>query len=60
MIRLLVILVLATGLAACKTTLESPTPKTTVEAGDYKVTFEDDSRDSGTFCPPGQAKKGRC
>lgn len=60
MIRMIAILMLATGLAACKTTLEAPTPKTTVETGDYKVTFEDGQGHNGKFCPPGQAKKGNC
>ncbi len=49
-------------LTACQTTIEGDTPKTTVETDDVKVTIGDDGRKSsdGTFCPPGQAKKGRC
>lgn len=49
-------------LTACQTTIEGDTPKTTVETDGVKVTIGDDDRKSGdgTFCPPGQAKKGRC
>jgi len=51
-------------LTACQTTIEGDTPKTTVETDGVKVTIgdDDDQRKSGdgTFCPPGQSKKGRC
>ena len=50
------------SLSACQTTIEGDTPKTTVESDGVKVTIGDDEakRSDGTFCPPGQAKKGRC
>ncbi|MDF1722193.1 MAG: hypothetical protein P1U65_16090 [Minwuia sp.] len=56
---------LALLLGACQTTIEADTPKTTVETDGVKVTIGDDgkethSKSDGGFCPPGQAKKGRC
>ncbi len=51
---LFLLTILALPLSACKTT---------VQDGPRKVTYEDGSRTAGhggTFCPPGQAKKGNC
>lgn len=43
---------MALSLSACKTTMDTP--------DGYKVQVEDRSAHPGTFCPPGQAKKGNC
>jgi hypothetical protein len=60
--KLILIAALGLPLAACQTTIEGDTPKTTVETDNVKVTIGDDGhkQGDGTFCPPGQAKKGRC
>ncbi len=66
MIRMIALLTsLTLFLAACQTTIEGDAPKTTVETDGVKVTIGEDGKTSrdkgdGTFCPPGQAKKGRC
>ena len=54
--------ILGLMLTACQTTIEGDTPKTTVETDGVKVIIGDDDRRSGngSFCPPGQAKKGWC
>ena len=59
---LMICAALGLTLTACQTTIEGDTPKTTVETDGVKVTIGDDDhkRSDGTFCPPGQAKKGRC
>lgn len=31
-----------------------------IEVGDTRISVDDGHSGSGTFCPPGQAKKGRC
>lgn len=31
-----------------------------IELGDTRISVGDGHSGSGTFCPPGQAKKGRC
>lgn len=56
MIYKFLVVTLLLGLTACSTTV---TPgRTRVEAGG--VTITTDPGHNGTFCPPGQQKKGRC
>lgn len=31
-----------------------------IEVGDTRISVDDGHSGNGTFCPPGQAKKGRC
>lgn len=42
------------ALSACKTTMEDGPRKVIVQDGYYN------NGHPGTFCPPGQAKKGNC
>jgi hypothetical protein len=44
-------------LAACSATVR--TPQARIETNDVSVTLKSGGG-PGTFCPPGQAKKGRC
>lgn len=44
--------------ASCKTTLKTDDPNVRVKGEGYEV--EIDNSNHGTFCPPGQAKKGNC
>jgi hypothetical protein len=52
--RIIVTAVAFAFLNACTATVEPPKAKIVVPA--IKV----EPQPSGTFCPPGQAKKGRC
>ncbi|GAA3546741.1 hypothetical protein [Zobellella aerophila] len=59
---LLAVVVMALGLSACTTTLgvrdaEIRTRDATIRVSDGDYHHHDGY---GTFCPPGQAKKGRC
>ncbi len=56
MTRILVVALLGVALTACTAKVKSPEaevefPRVKVEIGDSH---------GGDFCPPGQAKKGRC
>jgi hypothetical protein len=54
MVRSLCLLLALAMIGGC--TVRTTAPKVEIEPG--KVTVKAD--DPGTFCPPGQAKKGRC
>ena len=54
MIRVLCAAVVLALLAACSARVDGPSVKV------RPATVEIDSGDDGDFCPPGQAKKGRC
>jgi hypothetical protein len=52
--RIIVTTVALVFLGACTATVEPPKAKVVFPA------IQADPQPSGTFCPPGQAKKGRC
>jgi len=55
--RALAILLAVFVAAACTAKVEPPEAEVSVPSVSVKV---GDSGDNGKFCPPGQAKKGRC
>lgn len=52
--RILVAVLALAYLGACTATVEPPKAKIVIPAVSV------DTQPNGTFCPPGQAKKGRC
>lgn len=51
---LMVCVIALTGLSACKTTADTRNDR-------YSIDLDNDQyHGNGKFCPPGQAKKGRC
>ena len=53
-ILLMVCFIAVTGLSACKTTADTRNDR-------YSIDLDNDQyHGNGKFCPPGQAKKGRC
>jgi hypothetical protein len=52
MSRLLTVLIILAFVPACTATIEPPKAKIVIPAG----SIDNDA----SFCPPGQAKKGRC
>jgi len=52
--RIIVMVLAVTFIGACTATVEPPKARVVIPA--IKV----DPQPNGTFCPPGQAKKGRC
>jgi hypothetical protein len=52
--RIVVTALAVLALGACTATVEPPKAKVVIPA------ISVDPQPSGTFCPPGQAKKGRC
>ena len=54
MFRLLCAVLVPAALASCSARVDGPSVKV------KPATVEIDSGDDGNFCPPGQAKKGRC
>lgn len=56
--KIICIMMMGLGLAACQTTVKSKNPDVTIKGDGYEIEMKDSN--SGTFCPPGQAKKGNC
>lgn len=56
--KIVCVILMGFGLTACQTTVKSKNPDVTVRGDGYEIQMKDGN--SGTFCPPGQAKKGNC
>ncbi|MBB3139788.1 hypothetical protein [Halomonas organivorans] len=59
-LMLMTLIIAATLLAGCSYTPARIDAEPLVEFGDHHGHDHDRYRQGGGFCPPGQAKKGRC
>jgi len=57
MVRALAMILALVVVSACTAKVKSPEAEVSVPGVKVKV---GDTHDQGNFCPPGQAKKGRC
>lgn len=56
-----IFLVSLTGCEVLGPSVKVTGPKVIVDDSGYKnVIYTENTKSKGTFCPPGQAKKGRC
>lgn len=55
MVRIILIAIFSLMFAGCSITAKTPNEITIDSDGDITIEQQD-----GDFCPPGQAKKGRC